>query len=456
VKKLFGTSGIRAKVPGRLNPLISSQIASKLEYFVGDDKKVVIAGDTRTSTVALKSSIMSELLMLGSHVIDIGAAPLPVLSAMVPLTRSQLGIMVTASHNPPEYNGIKVIGANGKEWDETLELRLESLVKHGAHFGPEEGGGLYQKIDPIFWYVRKLRKKLLNGIGKVDLRVAADFSNGASGAVVSRVFSELGCTLVSLNFQRDGFFPAHKPEPRVEHLEDSLRIMASLDVDLGFFFDGDADRIAVAYPDGFLIPNDVLIAFFAKEVLSEKKGAVVVSIDTGKAVDEVVENYGGYVVRTKLGKVHQPLSTRRDVVLAAEPWKILDTRWGLHFDGIYVATYILCKMYKERKKLSELFEEIPLFPQIRTDMYYSENLDKVSLRKAIFSRVFEEYCDKATRVLLIDGIRFEFPDGSWLLVRLSGTEPKVRLYCEARSEDRVKSLAERTLSIISECIAAAE
>ncbi|MEM4101528.1 MAG: phosphoglucomutase, partial [Desulfurococcaceae archaeon] len=211
-------------------------------------------------------------------------------------------------------------------------------------------------------------------------------------------------------------------------------------------FDGDADRLAVLDPLSGFIRQDRLLAFYAKKALESRKGHVVVSIDTGYVVDDVVLEMGGTVERYNLGKTHERVKElgRQNVVMAGEPWKLILTEWGPWVDGVLQVALLTKYLVETGKNISKLLddERIPDYPWDRR----SYLLDPPEIRELVYKDLVDEMScllGDPVRVIDIDGYRFEYKDRSWVLVRKSGTEPKLRIYAEAGTSERLVTMVEK-------------
>ncbi|MEM4856162.1 MAG: hypothetical protein QXW61_06045, partial [Sulfolobales archaeon] len=245
----------------------------------------------------------------------------------------------------------------------------------------------------------------------------------------------------------DGRFPGREAEPRPDVLAPYLNAVKDLNVDVFLAHDGDGDRLAVVDPLEGFIKQDRLIALLFKYKLLEGGGKVVASIDCGNSVREVVERYGGELIISKLGKIHEALLSHK-AVIAAEPWKLIDPSWGYWIDSIYQAGLIVKMMIEEGKTLRQLMEDIPNYPQARYSIKVPTTL-KLDLYRCLREYLEREAVGKATTTD-IDGFRVDYYDGSWILVRPSGTEPKVRIYGEAKRAGKLKELLDNLLSVCSE------
>jgi len=254
------------------------------------------------------------------------------------------------------------------------------------------------------------------------------------------VLKDIGAGVFTFNANVDGRFPGRYPEPRADVLEPLLPAARALGADVFLAHDGDGDRLAVLDPVKGFVKQDRVIALLAKWKLSESRGTVIVSIDVGRAVRDVVESMGGRLKVVRLGKLHEGLLETPDAVMAAEPWKFIDPSWGKWIDGVYQAATIVRMMAEEGRTIGELLEDIPDYPQARVSIRMPKEV-----RDRVYEVIAEELAATApegSEVTTIDGVRVDYPDGSWILLRKSGTEPKIRIYGEAPTMEELRRAVE--------------
>jgi len=256
------------------------------------------------------------------------------------------------------------------------------------------------------------------------LRVAVDCANGPGGIVTPRVLKSLGHHVVPVNAQVSWRFPARPPEPTASNLADFSRMVPELGVDLAFAHDGDADRLVMLDAMGRVVPDSVL-TILALRGLNASSGTAVVSENTSAAVAEEAERLGLRVVRSRVGKTFAVLETERGV-FAAEPSKVVDPRWGMWEDGINAAAMISGLVSNDRGVIDRVVEEVEW-------RYRQVNLDVAVRMKVLAAKAEEAFRKFRVRdERTLDGLKMVFADGSWVMFRPSGTEPKVRLYCESK------------------------
>ncbi|MHC1637399.1 MAG: phosphoglucosamine mutase [Candidatus Nezhaarchaeales archaeon] len=449
MKRLFSTSGIRGIYPFEVSPLMSFKLGCILPSIFGHD--CVVGIDGRTSSSVLELALLSGLMCCGCNVKRIGLTPLPTMAYSIKKTGSKFGIMVTASHNPPEYNGFKIYREGGWELMPDEERMVEERVLEDKY-----SMGSWSDVGSCIDYSRALDEYIDDAIDflvendvkvKSDVKVIVDCCNGPASLVTPKILSLLGAKVITVNANIDGFFPGREPEPRPDVLVDLGSYVKDTSAHLGLAHDGDADRLAVLDCKGNFVFNDRIIAYMAKRTIERAEGKIVITtIDTSRCIDEVVEKLGGEVVRTKLGKTHVELYKHGNVAIAAEPWKIINPRWGPWADGILTAATIVYDLLKSGSGLDDLLKDIPNYPQIRENFPCPEESKEKVMR--IIEEELERVIGDVSDVWTYDGVRVNRKSGAWILVRASGTEPKIRLYAEAKDSSELKDIAERGRNLI--------
>lgn len=429
---LFGTSGIR-----RIADRDLIELAVKVGLAVGKDYgRVVVGRDTRTSGNAMKHALISGLLSSGSAVLDIGIVPTPTVALAA--RDFDAGLMITASHNPPEYNGIKVLNPDGSAFDSNQQSRLEAIISGDSLFAAS-----WDKIENDRIYdgaVEKHMAQILRDFpGSLKAKVVLDCGCGAASVITPYLLKKLGCEVIGLNCYPSGFFP-HGIEPTEANLGDLIRATKEFGADLGIAHDGDADRMMAVDDKGRFIPGDKLLALFAREAGAKK---VVTTLDASMLIDEM----GFNVARTKIGDTYVSEELKKGGGdFGGEPsgsWVFPGI--SLCADGIYAAVKtvaIAC-----RQKLSQLVDDIPSYPLLRGSTG-SKRVNLTKLEQRLMAM-------EPQSISNVDGLKLNFADG-WLLVRASGTEPKIRVSAEARSEMRVRQLYDSGIRAIRECVKGSE
>ncbi len=429
---LFGSSGIR----GRIFEEITLELALDIGKAVGSlHKRVIMGRDTRTSGEMFKSLIASGLLSSGAEIHDAGIVSTPTLAWAA--RNFDCGLMITASHNPGGYNGVKFWNPNGLAFLKKQRDQIDGLLEK-KKFKPVS----WDQIGSVHFYENAIvehKEKVLSNIGEAETRIVVDCGNGATYNTTPLVLKEMGCEVVTLNAQPDGRFPSRNPEPTEENLSELAQAVRSSKADLGIAHDGDGDRMAAIDEKGRYVGGDKLLSIFA---LREVKKSLVVPVDASMVVDDLLPK--AKVYRTRVGDVFvgEELMKRR-ADFGGEP----SGTWIFpkHFlcpDGVYAAA-LLTQMVSE-KKLSSMAEEVPEYPQ-KVEGIPFEPKKREDIVRALDKKMKAVDCVELTTV---DGWRMQFEDG-WALVRLSGTEPKVRIKVEAREAKTVKEIY-RTIHSIAE------
>jgi len=456
LRRLFSTSGIRGVYPTEVSPLLAFKLGCALASMFGTES--IVGVDCRLSSPVLEHALLSGLMYSGCSVRRVGLAPLPVTAYSVKKTRADFGVMITASHNPPQYNGFKVFREGGWELTSEDEEVVEKLLSRELWAGRSwsDVGSCTNYEEALMDYVEDVLDLLSDACASrraQGFKIVVDCCNGPAALVTPRVLSRLGAKVIALNANIDGHFPGREPEPRPDVLAELGLFVRETGAQLGLAHDGDADRVAVIGPDGEFVTNDRIIAYMAKRAIERGEGKVVITtIDTSRCIDEVVERLGGEVVRTKLGKTHVELKRRSNVALAAEPWKIINPRWGPWADGILAASVLVKDLAESGARLYELLRDVPNYPQVRESFPCSDD-DKPRVMEVVGEEL-ESAIGDVEDVWKYDGVRVNCKDGSWILIRASGTEPKIRLYAEAKSVERLREIAERGRKLIFKALRA--
>ena len=394
----------------------------------------LIGCDSRTSSDAVKYAFLSGLLSGGAAASDAGLVPTPTLAYSS--RHFEVGAMVTASHNPPQYNGIKLVNPDGSAFDSAQRDKVESMLSSRS-FKLASWENI-AKCSAYAGAVEKHAERILADFpGKLRVKVVVDCGGGAASVITPHLLTRLGCDVVTMNCQPSGHFP-REIEPLPENLGDLMQAVINEKADLGIAHDGDADRLAVVDDKGRFVPGDKLIALFARQL---KVKRVVTTIDASMLIDEL----GFEVVRTKVGDafVSDELRGKPEAAqeFGAEPSGcFIFPRVSLCPDGIYAAARIV--QIASEHPISSLVDQIPSYPVLRGG---------VPGDKAAMKKIEQLLRKEAGQLTTIDGLRLAFSDG-WLLIRPSGTEPKIRITAEAKNEARAKELYNLGLEAIQKSL----
>ncbi|MEM4780334.1 MAG: phosphopentomutase/phosphoglucosamine mutase [Halalkalicoccus sp.] len=446
----FGTAGIRGPVRERVTPTTCLAVGQAVG---GEGKTVVVGRDGRETGSALRDAMAAGLESAGAEVVRLGVVPTP---AVAFASRGRSGVMLTASHNPPADNGIKLF-ADGVEYDREAETEIEKALEAGTGPADWDAWGESRSVDVLDRYREAVLAYARETIGGADgLAVAVDCGNGMASLATPQVLTSLGADVTTLNANVDGHFPGRGSKPTPETLAGLRAFVADGPHDLGIGHDGDADRIVLVDSAGEVVHEDTVLAVLAERYVREFGGADPVVVTTPNAsgrIDERVREAGGRVERVRLGALHEGVArvqeTGGEVVFAAEPWKHIHPAFGGWIDGVASAA-VLAGMVREAGGIDALTADVMERPYEKVAVECPDERKEPAMTRleTALPAAFPE-----ASVETAHGVRLEWPDASWLLVRPSGTEPYVRLYAESES---VGALVEDATAVIERAIEVAE
>ena len=440
-EKLFGTSGIRGKIGSEVTCELALNVGKSLAYYLGNEGTVVIGYDTRTTNKMLDQAITAGLLESGVNVVKIGMVPTPLVGYATEKLDADAGVMLTASHNPSPYNGIKLWNKNGMAYTSVQESEIEEIYANKDYISVtwDKIGKLSENEEIKGQYI----DDLVNMVNiKPGLKVVVDCASGAGSEISPLVFRKAGCEVTTLNSQPDGFFPGRNPEPNAENLQTLMKTVVAIGADLGIAHDGDADRMITVDETGEISPFDSLLALISKEF----DGDIVTTVDAGLCMDESVK---GKVFRTPVGDVNvAEVIIEENAAFGGEPsgtW--LHPDFCMCPDGI-LSGLRMADLVSNKGKLSKLLAEIPSYPNIREKITCSKEA-KIKVMENM-QELLEDAFDDIAEVNSLDGVRLTFADDSWVLVRPSGTEDYIRITLESRDAERAEEIKEVCVKIINE------
>lgn len=450
-QKLFGTSGIRGGIDSKVTVDLALGLGRGLGTFLKGQGTVGVGIDARTSREMLKGPFVSGILSTGTNVVELGIAPMPTVAYHSSLPEISVSVIITASHNPPTDNGFKFF-VSGREFIRSEEVFLEDrIVDQQYLLAAWHSIGQVYRLNIRRQYLDSVKKFVLSrGEMGTGMKVLVDAANGAATDYTPHLLRELGFSVTTVNSHQDGHFPGRPAEPSPKNLQDTMKMAADSDFAVTVCHDGDGDRIAVIDENGEFIDQNRVIALFARDEVQRKGGGtVVVSIDTSSVIDELVRNAGGEVVRAPLGSLQEILAVKTDgsVVFASEPWKPIFTELGGWMDGVTGAAR-LAQMVESMGDESciKLFESVPEYPILRDNIPCPDAIKPRFL--PLVKEMLVPEISGIEKILEEDGIRIERNDGSYVLVRVSGTEPKARVYIGAKTQSTLDKLAEKAMAIM--------
>lgn len=444
--RLFGTNGVR----GVVGKEMTADLALRLGMALGSTLApgpVLVGGDARVSTPMLQDALSAGLMAAGARVLDGGMAPTPALQHCVRACHYRGGAVVTASHNPPDHNGVKAVRADGRELTRAEEAKVEDLYFSDRPLVVpwDRVGDMRPSPGVNEWYVdavvARADRALLAGS---KLKVLLDTGNGVSGLTAPHALRKLGLSLETLNAQPDGTFPAHPSEPTPENVKATLEVAKRLRPDLTIVHDGDADRAVFADETGAYVPGERGFALLAADAVRRAGGGIVVTgVSSSLCVEKLVESAGGKVVYTAVGSpvIAERMVAEKAIFGGEENGGCIVPEHLLARDALMTSVRMLELLAREGKTLSRLLAAVPEFHTVKLKVA-CPNDRKPSVLDA-FAKGF-----RGKDVDRTDGVKARLSTDSWVLVRPSGTEPIFRVYAEARTTEEARRLAEEQLAVV--------
>ncbi len=444
-EKLFGTNGIRGTVNAELTPEMAIKAGCAIGTFFGENKNLLVGHDARTSGPMFSRAVISGLTATGCNVYFAGMAPTPALQFAVKNHKMDGGVIITASHNPPQYNGIKVIWNDGIETSHEQETEIENVYfQNKIHFMDWNKLGKTHELPGINdEYIQAIKTHIDTAkIANKHFNVVIDAANSVGGLAAPYLLRDLGCKITSLNANIDGTFPGRMPEPRPENLAELAQTVKALGADLGVAFDGDADRSIFVDETGQIHMGDKTFAVIEKQFLLENPNSQIVTpVSSSTLIKDIADAYKGEIVWTKVGSVTVSQKMKEiNVRLGGE--ENGGVFYGPHQavrDGAMTAALILDIMAKTGEKLSRLIADQP--------QYFIEK-GKIECPEEKKPKVLKKLLDqvKGMNINTLDGVKIWFDDKSAILIRPSGTEPAYRMYAEAKTQQKAQSLIQEYTS----------
>ena len=445
-KRLFGTFGVRRTANDVLTPEFASRLAASYGSLV--QGTVAIGGDTRTSTPMLKHAITAGLLSSGCDVVDLGILPTPAIQYAV-RNYYDGGIIVTASHNPPKFNGLKFVDEFGIGTPDDMEIAVEEMYfdSEPKRVSWDKIGKVYHNETIIDEYIKETLKRVdVEAIRSRRLKVVVDCGSGAGSYTAPYLLKALGCEVTTLNCQADGFFPGRDPEPIEPNLQDLIATVKDLGADIGLAHDGDADRTICIDETGNFVLGDKTFALVEKQMLKENNGGIIVTtVATSQAIYDVAEEFGGEVIATAVGDllVARKLKDTDGLFGGEENGGLIFPDFVYGRDAAMTVAKLLEILAKEDRSFSELVAELPV--------YYQEKL-KIECpddeKEEVMSKIAEEIKTTTDFELdTTDGVKILKDDG-WVIIRPSGTEPIFRCFAESDSMDKAVEMANWGIGLI--------
>ena len=448
-KLIISISGMRGIIGENLTADIAAEYGCAFgTYLIRNSErnagrlKVCIGRDSRRSGPMLTAAVTAGLCSVGINVIDVGLVSTPTASIMTRYLDCAGGVMITASHNPIPYNGIKLFLSNGMAppAGKATQIRQCYLDKDFDLVVSVDCGQTGINMNAYDIHTAKVLDIVDRDlIAKKKYKVVLDSVNGAGGPITKKLLAELGCESIAINDEPSGIFE-HTPEPIAENLTSLCEIVKTKNVDVGFAQDPDADRLAIVDEKGNYIGEEYTLALAAKFLFSKQSGKVATNLATSRMIDDVAKEYNSTVIRTAVGvaNVADAMIANECVTGGEGNGGVIDMRVGPVRDSLVGIAFILQLMAETGKSISELVAEIPSYvfkkQKLRADNELAEKVMNAAKEKFVDSKIATTH-----------GCRFDYDD-AWILLRTSNTEPVMRVFVEARDE----KTAEKYIDVISE------
>jgi phosphomannomutase / phosphoglucomutase len=453
--RLFGTNGIREVVGTELTAPFVTRVAGAIAAQFPPGRPILVGMDGRTSSPAFARIVSGTLALAGHDVLEIGVLPTPAIQYNVPRLGAQLAVIVTASHNPREFNGIKCIAEDGLEVSRATEQAIEDAVETGrsATVPYDQVGEISPRPDGARRYVDGILAQV--DVGRIRARkftVVLDCGNGASVPTSPMLLRRLGCRVISLNAHLDGTFPGHLSEPTEENVADLRKTVPAVGADLGIAHDGDADRAVFVDASGRYVPGEEMLALLAEDAVRKHPGGVVVSpVSASQSLEDVVRVAGGTVVYTRIGSpvVTHELQSRNGIFGGEENGGMIFPEFQLARDGGMTAAATLDLLARRKQSLQEAVQHLPRYALIKV-----KEPVPVAIRDPVLARVTATLKEGSEKVVTIDGVKV-FRDGGWILVRASGTEPLFRIFAESKDRTKAQALSDAGIAALRAAVAEA-
>ena len=439
-KSIFREYDIRGIYPKEINENVIEQIAKaiSIKCLKNNIPEICVGRDGRLSGESLLDCLSESLSGFGINVINIGLVSTPLLYFAAKKNKHKSGIMITGSHNPKNYNGVKMVindnPVSGSEIYKLIDKDKPSTKKKGTI--------VYKDIKKE--YIQEVKENVdINN----KVKIVIDCGNGAAGCIAPDLFKSMGCEVIELFSEVDGNFPNHHPDPgKIENLNDLISQVKESDADLGIAFDGDGDRVGLVTNEGKVIYPDKIMMILSKDILSSKKGSIIFDVKCSNLLPDIISRHGGEPIMSPTGHFHIKNAIKKYKPLLAGEMSghiFFNDKWYGFDDGHYSGARIIEIITKENRKISEIENELPLLystPEL--------NIDVTDETKFKIIEDFSKECSLDGEKITIDGLRINFENG-WGLLRASNTTPKLVLRFEGNTIDDLNQIKSNFLNELS-------
>ncbi|MEM0167043.1 MAG: phosphoglucosamine mutase [Thermoplasmatales archaeon] len=439
---LFGTNGIRGIINETLEPELAFKFGMAVATYY-DREEIAVAYDNRTTSDIFKNMVMAGILNSGKNVVDLGIAPAPAAQIYCKFNGIP-GVMITASHNPPEFNGLKVISYDGSNPGRSEEEEIEKIITQESYYKTTwDFVGKTRKDDPIRPYVDAVLKNVKpNKVRSKRFRVMVDCANSTTSLSTPAILNRMGVRYVSLNSNLDGMFPGRNSEPTTESVADMINAAKAGEFDLSVAHDGDGDRAFFLDEKGNPVDGDKLVALIADHILSSRKGDLVFPVASSFLIERIAEKHGVKVIRTPVGTpvISEALKKYKAVMGGEENGKVVLPEHLNSGDGGLALALVLDLLSDTEQKLSDLIGQLPDYKLKRIKI--TNRVDFDSLKEKLKSHFGYMKKDEIDGLRLVDG-------DSFILIRKSGTEPAIRLFISSLDDRWIAAKEKEIMDIIS-------
>lgn len=448
-KLMISISGIRGIVGDGLTPQVIVNFAQAFGTYVGAGK-VVVGRDSRVTGPMVKHAILSGLLATGCDVVDIGLCPTPTVQMAVEHLKARGGIVITASHNPIEWNALKLIDSSGLFLDEIQGNKVIKFVEqnHFQNVAWDQVGKIELNNEAIDHHINSILKLNLIEPEKIAAKkftVVVDCVNGAGGTILPKLLEKLGCQAIFINEEPTGLFP-RAPEPLPENLKDLCKKVKAVKADIGFAVDPDVDRLAIISEKGEPLGEEYTLALAINYVLQKKRGTVVVNASVSKVIDDIAAKYDTEVIRTKVGEifVSQKMKEVNAAIGGEGNGGVILPELHLGRDAPLGIALTLQQLALTGGTISELNASLP---------QYFQSKNKIKLKDIDVSSVLDVIIEnhKKQKIDLTDGVKILWRN-QWVQIRPSNTEPIIRIYSEAKTVEEANALSFKFIKEIEKII----
>jgi len=443
--RLFGTSGIRGVANEAVTPKFAEKLGRTFAWHLGTRGSVSVGRDVRLHSLAIQNAFMNGLLTEGVDVVDCGLAPTPAMLFAVKERKASAGVIVSGSHTPPEIAGLLFFLSDTGEMDSSGEKAFENIYHSEPWLqAPPQPKGTLESTDIIEPYLKEIARRV-GSIG--GYRVVADPGNGATCGTLPKALEAFGCSVTTINGTPDGRFPSRSPNPHPSTLTQLARTVKETKADFGVGTDSDGDRAIFITENGLVLWGDLSGALFAENELEQRHGGTVVTtVNTSNIIKIICQQHKGRLIVTRVGPpaiAEAMRSTEYTVFATEESGKHIWPRFLLYGDAAFASGKLLQIMRDRNMGVESLHESLPRLYQQKSTLNCRDDL-KAQTMKFVLD-LWE--ADGRAVASTLEGLKVEYPDLTWFLIRTSGTEPLLRISAEGKSINEASALLARATEL---------